>query len=279
MDGNKLYSPNLSVGYKTKEMKSLKSIFFLVALLVLGSCSSDEASLSLETGGSDTGIAGSYARFITVGNFLYIVDNSSIQTFSLSNPALPVRISTQEIGEQIESIFNYQDKLFIGSGSGLYIYTIQQDGIPSQTSTYTYEFPILPCDPVVANDTYAYVTLHDGETDGPCGGWNIVNELKIFNVEDITNPELLISYPMSRPKGLGLDGTTLFVCDDWAGLKVFDVSDPYNLTMIAHFDYFQAFDVIPLDGLLLCVGTDNVYQFDYTDLNNIQEVSRIPIQS
>lgn len=249
--------------------------FVLASILFLG-CS-DDASFS-ESANSDTGVAGSYARFITVGDFLYIIDQSSIQTFNLSNPALPNRINTQVIGEQIESIFNYQDKLFIGSGSGLFIYTIQSDGIPSQTATYTYDFPILPCDPVVANDTHAYVTLHDGESNGPCGGWDIVNELKIFDIADITQPELLISYPMNRPKGLGLDGNTLFVCDDWAGLKIFDVSDPYNLTTIAEFDHFQAFDVIPLGGLLLCVGPDNVYQFDYTDLSNIQEVSRIEIQ-
>jgi hypothetical protein len=260
-------------------MKNLYLPFFILFSMALFSCSADSASDSFSTGAGDTGVAGSYARFITVGNFLYIVDRSNIQTYSLTSPSLPNKINTQEIGEQIESIFNYQDKLFIGSGSGLYIYTIQADGIPSKTATHTYDFPILPCDPVVANDTYAYVSLHDGDTGGPCGGFNNVNELKIFNVADINNPELLVSYPMSRPKGLGLDGNILFLCDDWAGLKVFNVSDPYNIVQIAHFDYFNAFDVIPLNGLLLCVGTDNVYQFDYTDLSNIQEVSRIPFQS
>lgn len=257
-------------------MKYIHILFFALASCLFFTCSDSEAGFAASN--SDTGVAGSYARFITVGDFLYIVDQNSIQTFSLSDPSLPNKVNTQQIGEQIESIFNYQDKLFIGSGSGLYIYTIQSDGIPSQTATYTYDFPILPCDPVVANDTHAYVTLHDGETNGSCGGWNITNELKIFDIADITDPQLLISYPMSRPKGLGLDGNTLFVCDDWAGLKIFDVTDPYNLISIATFNHFSAFDVIPLDGLLLCVGTDNIYQFDYTDLNNIQEISRIPIQ-
>jgi len=251
----------------------MKNLYYIIYLLVISisliGCAADSASESFSV---DTGVAGSYARFITVGDFLYIVDRSSIQTYSLTNPSLPEEINTQEIGEQIESIFNYQDKLFIGSGSGLYIYTIQADGIPTH-------FPILPCDPVVANDTYAYVTLHDGDIQGPCGSFNIANELKIFNISNINEPQLLVNYPMSRPKGLGLDGNTLFVCDDFAGLKVFNASDPFNLIQIAHFDYFTAFDVIPLDGLLLCVGTDNVYQFDYTDLSNIQEISRIPFQS
>ncbi len=253
-------------------------LYFALFNMLLTGCA-DSALSSSDAGNSDTGVAGSYARFVTVGNYLYIVDRTDIQTFSLSNPASPEKINTQNIGSQIESIFNYQDKLFIGSGSGLYIYTIPSSGIPEQAAAYDYSFPILPCDPVVANETYAYVTLHDADFEANCGGFNIVNELKIFNVSDIYNPQELISYPMFKPKGVGIDGSTLFVCDDLDGLKIFDVSDPYNMVMIQQFDSFQAFDVIPLDGLLLCVGTDNIYQYDYTDLNNIVEISRIPIKS
>jgi hypothetical protein len=252
-------------------------IYLFIPGMMLTGCMSDMSSESV--GSTDTGIAGSYARFITVGDFLYIVDRSSLQTYSLSDPSLPQRIHTQDVGSQVESIFRHEDKLFVGSGQGLFIYTIPADGIPILASATDYDFPILPCDPVVANDTYAYVTLHDQDAGGPCGGWNNVNELKIFDITDIYNPQELIAYPMFKPKGVGIDGTTLFVCDDLAGLKIFDVSDPMNMQPIAEFTHFQAFDVIPLDGLLLCVGTDNVYQFDYSDLGNIQELSRIPIQS
>ena len=102
---------------------------------------------------------------------------------------------------------------------------------------------------------------------------------KIFDVSDVYNPIELTSYGMNEPKGVGLDGNTLFVCDGYAGLKVYDVSDPLNIQLINSFENFYAFDVIPLDGLLLCVSNDNVYQFDYSDLSNIQQISSIPIQS
>jgi hypothetical protein len=78
---------------------------------------------------------------------------------------------------------------------------------------------------------------------------------------------------MFAPKGVGLDGTTLFVCDDEAGLKIFDVTDPYELVPIAHIEDLTAFDVIPLNGLLLVVGPENVYEFDYTNLDNIRLLS------
>ncbi|MEM0991816.1 MAG: hypothetical protein AAGI49_02225, partial [Bacteroidota bacterium] len=92
-------------------------------------------------------------------------------------------------------------------------------------------------------------------------------------ITDPSAPALLTQYDLFAPKGVGLDGTTLFVCDDTEGLKVFDVSDPYNLVSIAHIDYITTFDVIPLDGLLLVVGPENIYEFDYTDLSDIKLIS------
>ncbi len=251
----------------------------LAILLGISSCADDIGFRSSETAAADggTGIAGSYARFLTIGDYLYIVDIDGIQTFSLSDPSLPVKIDDQTIGEQIESIFHHNGNLFIGSGSGLFIYQIQSDGIPTKKSEYSYDFPVLPCDPVVANDTYAYVTLHTRNDSSPCGLFATINELRIFNITDIENPELLVTYPMFNPKGVGLDGTTLFVCDDEDGLKIFDAADPFNLIQLQHFTDIQAFDVIPLGDLALVVAPDNVYQIDYSDLADIKELSRIPI--
>jgi len=100
--------------------------------------------------------------------------------------------------------------------------------------------------------------------------------LRVYDIADITQPNLIAEYPMSTPKGVGLDGNTLFVCDHDQGLKIFDVSNPLEIQLIKHFDNFTAYDVITLDGLLLIVGPDNVYQFDYNDLENIQLISEIP---
>ncbi len=219
------------------------------------------------------GVGGSYARFIIVGDFMYVVDEQSLITFDISDAADPVQIDKQPIGNRIETIFNFKEKLFIGSGEGLFIYEIMEDGIPQQLSATSYfEFDIYPCDPVVANDSFAYVTLNaKRRLNNPCGGAFEANAnlLKIYDITDARQPVLLAEYEMFAPKGVGLDGTTLFVCDDEAGLKIFDVADPYNLVSIAHIDYLTAFDVIPLNGLLLVVGPENVYEFDYTDLDNI----------
>ncbi|MEM1324724.1 MAG: hypothetical protein AAGI23_02160 [Bacteroidota bacterium] len=253
----------------------MKNIFLLLSFTLLcHACDSDLASPSAAT---DTGVGGSYARFIIVDDFMYVVDEQSLITFDVSVADEPTQVDKQPIGDRIESIFNFQDKLFIGSGEGLFIYQILESGLPERLSATSYfEFDIFPCDPVVANEQYAYVTLNaKRRIDNPCGGSFEVNAnlLKIYDITDARQPVLLADYEMFAPKGVGLDGTTLFVCDDEAGLKIFDVTDPLGIELIEHVEGFTAFDVIPLDGLLLVVGPENVYQFDYTDLNDIKLIS------
>ncbi len=260
-------------------MKYSKLFIYTVFLFTFWSC--EKSSNSPLSPTSTTGTAGSYAQFMIVGDFLYTINDTEIKTLSLEDASAPVLIHTQEIGERIESIFNLDNRLFIGSGSGLYIYTIQDDGIPAYTSHFSYDvFPIYPCDPVVANDSFAFVTLNTVLSGSSCRG-NIdiqVNELVIFDITDISNPQIISEYSLSGPKGVGLDGNTLFVCDNEEGLKIFDVTNKLEIKLIAHKDGFKAYDVIPLGGLLLVVGPENLYQFDYSDLNDIREVSRISIK-
>lgn len=256
-------------------MKNIFSLLTLLALSLLLSCGAEFNDAA--TPGPASGVGGSYARFIIVGNYMYVVDEQSLITFDVSEADDPTQIDKQPIGERIETIFNFEDKLFVGSGEGLFIYEIASNGIPEQLSATSYfEFDIFPCDPVVANDSFAYVTLNaKRRLNNPCGGaFEIdVNVLKIYDITDPRQPVQLSEYQMYAPKGVGLDGTTLFVCDDEAGLKIFDVSDPYELKSIAHIEDLTAFDVIPLDGLLLVVGPKDVYQFDYNDLENIHLLS------
>ena len=252
------------------------SFFLLVAVVFFQCAKSDSLAPA-----SDTGTAGSYARSMIVGNFLYLIDEENIRTLSLENPDLPQLINNQQIGDRIESIFNLDNRLFIGSGSGLYLYTINENGIPEFASTFSYDiFPIYPCDPVVANDSFAYVTLNSDFRSFICGGGTVINEvnsLEIFDITDFTSPQLIAEYEMENPKGVGLDGKTLFICDNEAGLKIYDVNDPLNIQLIKHFDDFVTYDVIPLGGLLLVVGPESVHQFDYSDLSNITRVSIINI--
>lgn len=251
---------------------------FALGIVLLGwvSCSEDSNDIAFVEQGS-TGIAGSYARFLTIGDYLYIVDDTHIRTFSTEQPEAPQLLDERSIGERIESLYHLNGRLFIGSITGLYLYTIGQDGIPRFSATYDYSFPIPFCggDPVVANDSIAFVTLHT-QTITRCGSIAI-NELKVFDIRDFENPVLLRDYPMFFPKGLALDGDLLFLCDDAGGLKVFDVSEPEDIQLIKHFKGMITYDAIPLGGLLMVVGPTDLFQFDYSQPDSIQLISSIEL--
>ena len=151
------------------------------------------------------------------------------------------------------------------------VYDISSPASPTYVSTFWH---MTSCDPVVVQDTIAYVTLRGGNM---CG--NNLNELDVVSIADLMEPTLLKAYPLSGPYGLGIDENILFVCDGDAGLKIYDVSDPLSIdeNMLAHFPDINAYDVIPVNGVLILIGENGIYQYDYQDIENIQLLSTIII--
>jgi hypothetical protein len=103
--------------------------------------------------------------------------------------------------------------------------------------------------------------------------------LDIVNIKDITKPTLVISYFMTNPYGLGKSGDLLFICDGNAGLKVYNSADPKTLlgNLIFTYPNIQAYDVIPIGKLLVLIGADGLFQYDYSDVKNITLLSKIQI--
>lgn len=245
-------------------MKKLISIFSLLALL--SSCAQDSSSDI--AGGPNSGQGGSLARFTVVKDHLYAVNNSSLNVFDISNPANAIYLSKHELFTTVETIFPRDtNTLFIGSTTGMFIYDVSQAPSIERLSTYQH---IVACDPVVANDKYAYVTLRSDPEDNNC--FRSVNQLDIIDIQDLRNPQLINSFPMVNPRGLGLYGDTLLVCDK--GLKVLDVSDPRALDLLDVDEDFEAFDLIPYEDLIIAVSDDGIsqYRFKNGKLNLLSEL-------
>lgn len=220
-----------------------------------------------------TGISGSMARFTTVGNYLYTVGQSSLTVFNISNPEDPQLIHTQQIGWNIETIYPLKDKLFIGSQTGMQIFSIENPEAPVQLGSFSHA-----CynDPVVANDTHAFVTLRAISGQGSCWfGTPQNNEMEVVDITSITNPTLVKEYEMEEPKGLCLDGNLLFLCDGKGGLKLYDISDVSNIHLITKVTGVSPSDVIAYNNIALVVADEGIYQYDYSDVNNIRLISKI----
>ncbi|MFT6203825.1 MAG: hypothetical protein ACI9V1_001721 [Spirosomataceae bacterium] len=85
---------------------------------------------------------------------------------------------------------------------------------------------------------------------------------------------------MENPHGLGIDNGKLFICEGKFRLKSLDASNVNDIKVQQHIKNINAFDVIPLSGnLLLMVGEDGFYQYDYSDPKNLRQLSKIPVIS
>ncbi|MBO6524198.1 MAG: hypothetical protein JJ971_10265 [Balneolaceae bacterium] len=215
-----------------------------------------------------TGKGGSMARFAVSGDYLYAVDDRSLITVDISSPT-PLIGNKDNIGWRIETIFPYQNHLFIGSQSAMYIYSIETPSSPAEISVYSH---LTACDPVVVQGEYAFVTLREGDIC-PRGE----NRLEVIDIGNIGNPQEVASYTMKSPYGLGIDGDHLFVSEGESGLKVMDASDPLDIKMIRSITDIKTFDVIPFNNVLMVTGNSGIVQYDYSDINNIVRLSTIPV--
>lgn len=222
-------------------------------------------------GGTQFGIGGSMARFGQHEDFLVVLKNAwTVSTFSVDEAGKVIEEGNWNVGWNIETMFLRNETMFIGSQQGMFIYDISELPVISQLSQFMH---FTACDPVVADDKYAYITLRTG---GNCGRGE--NVLEVVNVRDLSNPTWEKTYQLKNPHGLGLDGDILFVCDGDAGLKVFDATNSNEtLPLISQFNNIHAFDVIPLGTILFMIGDDGFYQYDYTDLQNITLLSQIKV--
>jgi len=222
------------------------------------------------TGGAGTG--GSMARFMLNEDYLYVIAVPiRLKTVDITTASDMTVIDSVDVPRNMETLFRLENKLFVGTTTGMLIFDLVKPQKPVQISSYDH---LTACDPVVVDGQYAYVTLRTGNM---CN--NGQNLLEVIDISSITNPYLVKSYPMFNPHGLGTDGDLLFVCDGAAGLKIYDKSNPLAIitSQIAHYPDFDTYDVIPMNGVLMLVGEGGIYQYDYSDPENIIQISHIAI--
>jgi len=228
----------------------------------------EDGALSAGTDNS-SGQGGSMAKFTIVDQYLYVLNGSDMQLFRIDEPANPTMWVNVSVAWDIETIFPYEDKLFIGSMTGMYIFDNSDPANPTMIGQFSHA---TSCDPVVVQGHYAYVTLRGGTT---CGG--NTNQLDIIDITDPIYPELVKTYAMQGPFGLATDDNTLFVCDGEAGVKIFDSTDVLNLELITQIADYSAYDVILNNNIAIVISPGGLYQYDYSDLDNIELLSSILI--
>jgi hypothetical protein len=219
------------------------------------------------------GTGGSMARFTLMDGHLFAVDESTLRVFDVLSPAEPKFIKPIELGWGIETIFPFDQKLFIGSNRGMHIYDASKPQNPTRMAVYEH---VLACDPVVVNENYAFVTLRSGNF---CV--NGVNELQVIDIRDPYQPKLTKAYPMLNPHGLGLAENYLYVAEGKHGLKSFNASDVLAIdkNQLEFIQSMKSVDLIPGPKSLIVIGPDGVCQFDYSNPAKLRKLSCIQVSN
>lgn len=247
----------------------MKRIVYLLSLLLFFACDSNDSVGP--SSGESVGTGGSLARFTISNDFLYAVDHRTLVTFSLANAMEPKKVDEFKLSWGVETIFAMDTIVFVGTQTGMHMFDITEGSRPGFLASYEH---IQSCDPVVAQDTLAFVTLRSGSN---CR--NGLNQLDVIDIRDLREPKLIKSHDMKNPHGLGVSGDFLFVCEGDFGMKVFEIKPEGQLELIKFYSSIRSKDVIVRpNNLLIVVADDGLFQYDYSDIRNIELLSQIKIE-
>ncbi len=218
-------------------------------------------------------IAGSMARFGLYQNYLYTLDDYNMDVFDISTNNCPVHKNEVHVGWAIETIFPYENNLFIGASDGMYIFNNSNPENPFEESKFEHA---RACDPVYVSGNRAFVTLRNGHIE--CDGFE--NQLDVVDISQLNNPQLIKTYAMDNPHGLSITSShKLFICEGAYGIKILNAEDSNNIYQTGEINDLDAYDVIALnENHILVIGKDGFYQFDTSDPQNIKELSSILVE-
>ena len=227
----------------------------------------ETTSTDQANGFNEVSTAGSMTRFLPIDRYLYTINFNELVLFSIGDNYQPSRFARLDTGTQAETLFQLNDLLFVGSTTGMLMYDVTSPGNPNYLNSIEH---FRSCDPVVADENYAYVTLR--------GGTNCFTQTNELQIIDIRTPEelsVVARQVMFNPHGLAIHQDYLLVCDGAAGLKVVDVSDREEPQILSTENIPFAYDIIVDFPSALVVGEGVLYQYDLSNLPEIVKTNEL----
>lgn len=253
-------------------MKNLSFLCLFTLLLV--SCDPDS---SLNEVSDADGQSGSITRFAVHAGYLYALNQNEVNTYSLENPEQPRLVHTLPTDYGLETITIYENTIYLGSRTSLYILGLDNPAAPTILSQSVREtlFWDVGCDPVAVKGNYAYSTIKIIENI--CGFVSTQSALLVYDVTNKSAPKVIGTYFLSQPNGLGYKDNTLFVCDQGVNrIEVFDISDPAQLVQSSTpIPLFEPVDLI-VNGDRMIVSCTNTFEmYDVSDPQNARKIGSI----
>ncbi len=236
----------------------------------LGAMRYDDTNAALDAVTEASGVpnisqAGSLTRFLPVDGALYALNRWELILFKINEQHQPERFGKTNTEVNAETLFRLNDLMFIGATSGMQMYDISDPFNPKFLNQINH---FRSCDPVVADDTYAYVTLRGGTN---C--FTTDNELQIIRIDNPQELKVVGRQLLFNPHGLAVYGDHVLVCDGTAGIKVVDVSDRNQPKVLETYPIPFAYDVILNYPSAVVIGEGKLYQYDLSELPKLILIS------
>ena len=218
--------------------------------------------------------SGTVNRITHAKDHVYVIGNTSMNIIDDSGSAFEKVSGNQTFWapNDMETIFPYEDKLFIGSRSSMTIYDISNPEQPSEDYIFDHA---TACDPVLPIDEVAYITLRTADFSSCPGN---TNALIVLDIEQLNNPEQVNEIEMKSPYGMTLIANLLFVGEGENGLSIFNVVDRQNPVLVKTVENLSAYDVIQHPGnpgLVLIAGPNGLEQYSINNNLDFSFESRI----
>jgi hypothetical protein len=244
----------------------MKKLFFLLSILFFAAC--DKMEVSPES--TATGKSGSIARFAIKDNLMYAIDVNYLRVFDISNMDHPVLVQSTVVDYGLETIYIYENYIYLGAVDGVYVLDINNPTSPHQLQKLEHH---ISCDPVVVQNDYAYSTQRVSSTG--CGDHWLESALAVYDVTDPNNAELKKEITMDEPFGLAVEGNWLYVCD--GGIVVFNITNPANPVRKDIVPVTDPHDIILNYPYMLIATSTSFELYNYSDPLNIHFVSTLAL--
>jgi len=205
---------------------------------------------------------GTVNRFAVAKDQLYTIGHRSLNIFDIGEGFSRVR-NIDYLEEAMETIYPYDDKLFIGAQNNMSVYTLTDPTMPERIGSFWHA---TSCDPVLpVSATIAYVTLRSGD-DCP-GDQNSVN---VISYGQINNSIAIQSIEMDAPFAMARIDDRLFVGEGELGFRIFEIASDWSLSKVEQRTDIAAYDIIPHPtdrDVLLFAGPNGIRQYQVGDQN------------
>ena len=206
-----------------------------------------------------SGGGSSYAVFAVIDTFLYYLhpNAGSVVAMSISRPDSPKFLGQTEVAWNVETIFPNGRFLLVGAQTGMYILDREPDPVFMRVESQLVH--ARGCDPVVVEDSLAYVTLRGGTSCGP-----IEDALLMVSIANPSAPRLLSSASPTSPYGMAVNGPYVYVGNGDVGLSLYYSAPPDSIKLMSHWPW-AARDFIWSGSMLYVLEPGGVSTYDVSD--------------